>query len=75
VEFTSLLQAEDQKRAVVAQAFYHVLSLVTKNVIKVQQDGQGGIEPFGVIRLGVELSSLAVGEDEGDVEMSEAGDE
>jgi meiotic recombination protein REC8 len=78
VEFTSLLQAEDQKRAVVAQAFYHVLSLATKNVIKVQQDGQGGIEPFGVIRLGVELSSLAVGEDEGDggdVEMSEAGDE
>jgi meiotic recombination protein REC8 len=75
VEFTSLLQAEDQKRAVVAQAFHHVLSLATKNVIKVKQDGQGGIEPFGVIRLGVELSSLAVGEDEGDVEMSEAGDE
>lgn len=56
VEFGALFEVEDQKRAVVAQAFYHVLSLATKNVIKVKQDGQGGFEPFGTIRLGVEMS-------------------
>ncbi|KAK3310883.1 uncharacterized protein B0T15DRAFT_564669 [Chaetomium strumarium] len=52
VEFDKLFQPEDQKRAVVAQAFYHVLSLATKNVIKVEQNGQGGHEPFGTIHLG-----------------------
>jgi meiotic recombination protein REC8 len=54
VEFEELFQPEDQKRAVVAQAFHHVLLLATKNVIKVKQDGQGGHEPFGAIHLGVE---------------------
>ncbi|KAL2131619.1 hypothetical protein VTI74DRAFT_4803 [Chaetomium olivicolor] len=56
VEFAALFEVEDQKRAVVAQAFYHVLSLATKNVIRVKQDGQGGTEPFGAIRLGVEIT-------------------
>ncbi|KAK3298518.1 uncharacterized protein B0H64DRAFT_385379 [Chaetomium fimeti] len=56
VKFGSLFEAEDQKRAVVVQAFYHVLSLATRNVIKVKQDGQGGTQPFGTIRLGVEVS-------------------
>jgi meiotic recombination protein REC8 len=68
VEFGTLFEVEDQKRAVVAQAFYHVLSLATKNVIKVKQDGQGGFEPFGTIRLGVEMtavSDVAVGMLEG----------
>ncbi|KAK4235875.1 hypothetical protein C8A03DRAFT_17427 [Achaetomium macrosporum] len=73
VDFDQLFEPEDQKRAVVAQAFYHVLSLATKNVIKVKQDGQGGHEPFGAIRLGVEgLGDIgtAVGQDvEGMEEM------
>lgn len=55
VEFDSLFEPEDQKRAVVAQAFYHVLSLATKNVIRVKQDGQGGHEPFGAIHVGVKV--------------------
>jgi meiotic recombination protein REC8 len=58
VEFGTLFEVEDQKRAVVAQAFYHVLSLATKNVIKIKQDGQGGFEPFGTIRLGVEMAAV-----------------
>jgi meiotic recombination protein REC8 len=68
VEFESLFEAEDQKRAVVAQAFYHVLSLATKNVIKVKQDGQGGNQPFGVIRLGVEVPDEG---EEGSVNIEE----
>jgi meiotic recombination protein REC8 len=77
VEFESLFEVEDQKRAVVAQAFYHVLSLATKNVIKVKQDGQGGNQPFGVIRLVVgvpaegEQGAVDVDEDE-DEEMPDA---
>ncbi|KAL2183168.1 hypothetical protein L209DRAFT_695854 [Thermothelomyces heterothallicus CBS 203.75] len=55
VPFEALFQAEDQTRAVVAQAFYHVLSLATKNVIEVRQDGQGGNVAFGPVRLGVEV--------------------
>ncbi|AEO65292.1 uncharacterized protein THITE_119822 [Thermothielavioides terrestris NRRL 8126] len=54
IEFDRLFEPEDRTRAVAAQAFYHVLSLATKSVIKVAQDGQGGTEPFGVIRLGVD---------------------
>ncbi|KAL2150321.1 hypothetical protein VTH82DRAFT_7997 [Thermothelomyces myriococcoides] len=56
--FEALFEAEDRKRSVVAQAFYHVLSLATKNVIQVRQDGQGGNAAFGPIRLGVEVPPL-----------------
>lgn len=55
VDFEQLLEDRDRKRAVVAQVFHHVLSLATKNAIKVAQDGQGGNKPFGAIRLGVEV--------------------
>jgi meiotic recombination protein REC8 len=55
VNFDTLFEPEDQTRAVVAQAFYHVLSLATKNVLRVRQDGQGTIKPFGTIRLGMEV--------------------
>ncbi|KAL2117893.1 hypothetical protein VTJ04DRAFT_7553 [Mycothermus thermophilus] len=55
VNFDALFEPEDQTRAVVAQAFYHVLSLATKNVLRVRQDGQGTMKPFGTIRLGVEV--------------------
>jgi len=69
VEFESLFEIEDQKRAVVAQAFHHVLSLATKNVIRVRQEGQGGNVAFGTIHLGVDISMMGVGDDaEGGVE-------
>ncbi|KAK0749319.1 Rec8 like protein-domain-containing protein [Schizothecium vesticola] len=48
-----LFEPADRTRAVVVQAFYHVLALVTRNAIKVEQDGQGGMVPFGSIRIGV----------------------
>jgi meiotic recombination protein REC8 len=69
VEFQALFEPEDQKRAVVAQAFYHVLSLATKNVLRVRQDGQGGNVAFGTIRLGVELSQQADDDDDDDDDM------
>ncbi|KAK4168646.1 hypothetical protein QBC43DRAFT_358460 [Cladorrhinum sp. PSN259] len=53
VDFDQLFESEDRNRAVIAQAFHHVLSLATKNIIKVEQEGQGGTEPFGTIRVGV----------------------
>jgi meiotic recombination protein REC8 len=55
VDFEHLFEPGDQQRETVAQAFYHVLSLATKNMIKVQQDGQNTNEAFGTIRLGVQL--------------------
>ncbi|KAK3901182.1 hypothetical protein C8A05DRAFT_35139 [Staphylotrichum tortipilum] len=56
IDFSTLFEPQDQKRAVIVQAFYHVLSLATKAVIKVTQEGQGGTKAFGAIRLGVEIS-------------------
>ncbi|KAK0701100.1 Rec8 like protein-domain-containing protein, partial [Lasiosphaeris hirsuta] len=53
VKFDELFERSDQKRVVVAQAFYHVLSLATKNVIKVKQEGQNS-RPFGTIHIGIE---------------------
>ena len=38
-----------------ALAFHHVLTLATKNLIRVSQEGQGGPAPFGMIRVGVEV--------------------
>ncbi len=66
IEFDALFTEQDQKRAVVAQAFYHVLSLASKSVLKVRQEGQGGREAFGAIRLGVEVSSSLAGGDDND---------
>ncbi|KAK4181422.1 hypothetical protein QBC36DRAFT_342143 [Triangularia setosa] len=63
VTFEDLFEAEDRKRAVVVQAFHHVLCLATKNVVKVKQDGQGGFVPFGKIRVGIDLP--LDGEEEG----------
>lgn len=67
VDFDQLFEREDRTRAVVVQAFHHVLTLATKNIIKVQQEGQGGIEPFGTIRVGVEVldDDDGHGEDDG----------
>ncbi|KAK3694810.1 Rec8 like protein-domain-containing protein [Podospora appendiculata] len=54
VDFDDLFQQGDKSRAVLVQAFYHLLSLTTKNAIKVEQDSQN-IKPFGTIRVGIQL--------------------
>lgn len=73
VEFDSLFEMEDRKRAVVAQAFYHVLSLATKNVVRVRQDGQGGTEAFGTIHVGVDISMTGIGDEGGEDGVEEEG--
>ena len=70
VDFDQLFEREDRTRAVVVQAFHHVLTLATKNIIKVQQEGQGGIEPFGIIRVGVKVP-----DDEGNEGDFDIGDD
>jgi meiotic recombination protein REC8 len=49
--FEELFDPVHNSRIVAAQAFYHVLTLATKNRIWVEQDGN--IEPFRSIRIGV----------------------
>lgn len=61
VEFDSLFEPQDATKVVVTQAFFHVLALATRNVIKVEQD-DAMETPFGPIRLGV-----LAGEEEEDV--------
>lgn len=51
VTFEELFDPTSNSRIVAAQAFYHVLSLATKNRVWVEQDGD--MEPFGLIRIGV----------------------
>lgn len=53
VEFDGLFEERDKTRAVVAQAFLHVLTLATKGQVKVKQSGLEDQEPFGEIRVGV----------------------
>lgn len=72
VVLEDLFDEADRTRAVVVQAFYHVLALATRDKIKVEQDGQGGRVPFGRIRIGVVIVGGVEGEDgegDGDVEM------
>jgi meiotic recombination protein REC8 len=52
VEFDSLFDEPDATRVVVTQAFFHVLTLATRDDIKVEQD-DALTKPFGPIRLGV----------------------
>ncbi|KAH6630460.1 hypothetical protein B0J18DRAFT_448644 [Chaetomium sp. MPI-SDFR-AT-0129] len=66
VPFEALFEGEDCKKAVVAQAFYHVLSLATKNVLRVRQEGQGGLVPYGRIHLGVDVVDGSLGGGDGD---------
>lgn len=58
-----LFDEADRTRAVVVQAFYHVLALATRDKIKVEQDGQGGKVPFGTIRVGVVVGGVEEGGD------------
>lgn len=78
VQFDGLFEEQDKTKAVVAQAFLHVLTLATKGQIKVKQEGLDKLEPFGEIRIGAmtagqeaylsaeeELSEEDVGGDDG----------
>ncbi|PSR83828.1 Rec8 like protein-domain-containing protein [Coniella lustricola] len=53
IGFDKIFEAQDQTRAVVAQAFLHLLTLVTKNQIRVKQEGVARNEAFGEISVGV----------------------
>lgn len=55
VSFNDLFEPADNKKAVVTQAFCNVLSLATRNKIRVEQEGENET-PFGTIRLGVVIS-------------------
>ncbi|OLN96491.1 Meiotic recombination protein rec8, partial [Colletotrichum chlorophyti] len=56
VDFDNLVKPAQQSHAVAAQAFYHVLSLATKNVISVEQQVDD-LQPFGPIRIGVDVAA------------------
>ena len=54
VTFEELFDPNTNSKIVAAQAFYHVLSLATKNRVWVAQDVEKGIfEPFGEIHIGI----------------------
>ena len=53
IQFDDLLGPEDSKPAVATQAFYHVLTLVSKTLLAVEQDDT----PFGKISIGVKLDT------------------
>lgn len=55
VDFDDLFVPKKTDRMVAAQAFYHVLGLVTKGEMVVEQDGADD-EPFGGIHVGVEVA-------------------
>ncbi|OIW31401.1 hypothetical protein CONLIGDRAFT_713825 [Coniochaeta ligniaria NRRL 30616] len=52
VEFDRLFEPQDANKVVVTQAFFHVLTLATRRMIRVEQDDPMEV-PFGTIRLGV----------------------
>lgn len=70
VDFSGLFEPQDNTRAVVAHAFLHVLTLATKNQIKVRQDGVEQKEPFGEIRVGVK-SAIQDDHDDFDEDVGE----
>ena len=55
IKFDDVVQAPDNTKAVAASAFLHVLTLKTKGVIKVEQEGRERMVPFGQISIGVHL--------------------
>lgn len=52
VDFENLAKPGEHSRQVAAQAFLHVLTLATKNVISVRQEVEN-LEPFGKIEIGI----------------------
>ncbi|KAK1701161.1 hypothetical protein BDP55DRAFT_640662 [Colletotrichum godetiae] len=56
VEFDDLIEPTKQNHVVAAQAFYHVLSLATKDAITVEQH-VADLQPFGPIRIGIDMTA------------------
>ncbi|KXH62972.1 hypothetical protein CSAL01_03922 [Colletotrichum salicis] len=56
VEFDDLIEPTKQNHIVAAQAFYHVLSLATKDAITVEQH-VADLQPFGPIRIGIDMTA------------------
>lgn len=56
IEFEELAEPTTHPRAVAAQAFLHVLSLASKNVISVHQEGVAAMQPFGALHIGINAS-------------------
>lgn len=53
VDFEQLANPQEHSKSIATQAFLHILSLATKNVVSVHQEVDKGIVPFGKIRVGV----------------------
>ncbi|KAI9163176.1 Meiotic recombination protein rec8 [Paramyrothecium foliicola] len=62
IEFEQLANPEVSERPIAVQAFLHVLSLATKGVIVVKQDGRDQQIPFGTIHIGLSLEGGALEE-------------
>ncbi|KAL7816350.1 hypothetical protein V8C44DRAFT_322459 [Trichoderma aethiopicum] len=60
IEFEELADPSTHTKAIAAQAFLHVLSLATKNVVSVRQDGVAAMQPFGTLRIGIKPASEGV---------------
>lgn len=74
VAFDDLFERQERNTVVATQAFFHILTLATKDVIKVQQQSSLEAE-FGMIHIGVKVGEQAVedpdelmGDAEADVE-------
>ncbi|KAG6044128.1 hypothetical protein E4U17_000667 [Claviceps sp. LM77 group G4] len=52
IRFEQLASPEVHSKMVAAQAFMHILSLATKNVVSVRQEGVLDKNPFGVLHIG-----------------------
>lgn len=73
VGFDGLFEEQDKTKTVVAQAFLHVLTLATKNQIKVTQDGVEDKIPYGEIRVGVAVHAEQAEEGEQTSEADNMG--
>ncbi|KAG5922365.1 hypothetical protein E4U61_005358 [Claviceps capensis] len=52
IQFEQLASPDVHSKVVAAQAFMHILSLATKNVVSVRQEGVLEKNPFGVLHIG-----------------------
>lgn len=70
VDFETLANPETHTSDVAAQAFLHLLTLATHNVISLEQDGEKTGVPFGTIRVGIDLPGQ-IAEEVSDDELAE----
>ena len=74
IDFVDLADPARHPRAVAAEAFLRVLSLATKDVVKVRQE-QEGKKPFGKISIGIYADDETMGSEAGDgVEVAGGSD-